>query len=246
MTRYPPVCCLGHLSTQFMQLKLDFAAPHRHKRMAKKPSVVILGGGTQMAARARHRNVRHTVQFRPHHLVKMAGDDILNAVLFCQLLQSKIRVLQHGVQNPRRPVRHNEFHRLRRFRQISFQIFKFRSRELLRSRVIQHGEMRRTFVETVMQSVPGMLLKQCLRKTGPDVVIARHQVQLQPPGRRDLTLHFQPFRLRFRIIQPLDRVAYIDHKIRFLTADFLPDLGIHRPLAFARPIPQNGEPRLRR
>src|SRR5580658_802258 len=157
-----------------------------------------------MSARARSGNIFNPVESPVHDLVNMARDHVMDTVFLRQLLERKTRVPQYDVQQPGRPVRHDKLYRLRLMRlQVLLQKRHFLRLQIIRAAVIEYGEMRRTFIETIVWGMSRVLLKKLLGSVRPDVMVTWRHVERDPAKRLQKMPELGPLALGGRILQPL-------------------------------------------
>ena len=84
--RQPRDSALAMRRLQFLDLEVHLGPTHFHQDMPEEPPVLVFSGGAQMAAGARHRNVRDASQLHAQQLVNVARYHILHSVLACEPL----------------------------------------------------------------------------------------------------------------------------------------------------------------
>ncbi len=107
-----PVLRRANPAAQLLNPEPHFIPAHPRHRVPEKPPVLISLTPPQMPARTRHRKVRHPFQLHLQHLMQMPRNHPPHAILLRQLMQREMRILKHRIYQPRRPVKHDELHRL--------------------------------------------------------------------------------------------------------------------------------------
>src|SRR5271169_4989632 len=92
------------------------------KRVSEEPALLVLPGITQVAAGAGEIKIGHPIEFEVKHLMDVARNHILHAILFHELMKRDLRVADKNGKKPGRPVRDYKLHfRAGMGRQIIFE-----------------------------------------------------------------------------------------------------------------------------
>ena len=95
--------------------------------------------------------------------MNVARNHILHSVLPGELVQGEVWIVERHADQPGWPMRNDKLHGLRRVRlQIVLQKSQLRSRKLVRSAVVEDGEVGLSLIETVVRRVRGILAEQPL------------------------------------------------------------------------------------
>jgi hypothetical protein len=188
------------------------------------------------------RNISHALHFGVEHLVNVAGEHELHAVFLNELLEREGRVVDQSIDDPGRAMRNDEFPPLGLVGfQVFFQKCHFGGGEGFGTAVIEHDEVGRAVVETVMRVVFRIMPEVLFGLFGPDVVIAGREVKGQRRPWLQEGLDLLPFGGGGFVVKALDGVTRRENESWFGGGHVFPDLLVDAGHMLAGAVADQGE-----